>query len=84
MEQRKSGTKYVATPKSLRTVLKDKDINRMKDVADMVGVKEATISRFDKQTRYDTNTLVSIMKVFDLTIDDLFTIKENEDFEGAD
>jgi DNA-binding Xre family transcriptional regulator len=82
MDERSIKTRFIATPRSLRTVLKDKEVNRMKDVANEVGVKEATISRFDKQTRYDINTLVSLMKTYELTLEDLFIIEENELYEN--
>ncbi|HYK74329.1 MAG TPA: hypothetical protein VEV44_14630, partial [Pseudoneobacillus sp.] len=42
-----------------------------------------TISRFDNQSRYDINTLASISRTLGVTIDELFTIEENNLFRGT-
>jgi DNA-binding Xre family transcriptional regulator len=69
--------KYTATPR-LKEVMKEKGISSQKELAELVGVKEPTISRFDSQKRYDIDTLVSICKVLDVTIDELFIIEKRE------
>jgi transcriptional regulator with XRE-family HTH domain len=51
-----------------------------KKLAEMVGVTEPTISRFDTQSRYDIDVLVSISKALEVSIEDLFVIEENEKF----
>ena len=73
-------TKYIAKPR-LRAVLKEKGITSQKEFAAMVGVKEPTISRFDSQTRYDINTLVSISKVLEVPLEELFIIETNKNAE---
>ncbi|MDT0160266.1 helix-turn-helix transcriptional regulator [Bacillus sp. AG4(2022)] len=80
-------TRYIAKPK-LKELLKSKKIKEkigsQKELARLVGVKEPTISRFDNQTRYDINTLVSISKELGVSIEDLFTIEENPNYIQLD
>lgn len=71
--------RYIATPKNLREMLNKAGIATQKEFAEMVGVKEATISRFDSQTRYDIDVLVSVSKALGVTIEDLFEIRKNEE-----
>ncbi|MCP1159450.1 helix-turn-helix domain-containing protein [Bacillus infantis] len=80
-------TRYIAKPK-LKELLKDKKIKEkvgsQKELARLVGVKEPTISRFDNQTRYDINTLVSISKELGVSIEELFHIEENPNYLNLD
>ncbi len=73
-------TKYIAKPRLKELLSERDDIETYQQFADMVGVKKSTISRFDKQGRYDINTLISIIKVLDCTVDELFDIEFNEDY----
>lgn len=68
--------RYHATPKKLKSVLEEAGIKTQKEFAQMVGVKEATISRFDSQTRYDIDVLVSVSKALKKPIEELFIIEE--------
>lgn len=76
-------TRYIAKPK-LKKLLKDKKYKdkykNQKELALAVGVKDPTISRFDTQTRYDINTLVSISRELGVSIEDLFDIEENPNY----
>jgi len=78
MKQNTVTTRYIATPRLKEIISERDDIQSMDQLADWVGVKRPTISRFDSQGRYDINTLVSVMKVLDVNIDELFDIKINE------
>ncbi|MGM0807493.1 MAG: helix-turn-helix domain-containing protein [Bacillota bacterium] len=69
---------YEAKPR-LREVMKQKGFTSQKEFASLVGVKEPTISRFDSQTRYDINTLVSVAKILEVSIEELFTISMSND-----
>lgn len=71
--------RYKATPKSTRELMKKNEIKTQKELAQLAGVKEATISRFDSQTRYDIDVLVSLSKALDIKIEDMFTIEENKE-----
>lgn len=68
--------RYHATPKKLKTLLDAAGIKTQKEFAELVGVKEPTISRFDSQTRYDIDVLVSVSKALGMTIEELFIIEE--------
>ncbi|MFD2681490.1 helix-turn-helix domain-containing protein [Bacillus seohaeanensis] len=74
--------KYVARPKKIRELMKLKGIKTQKELAVLVGVKEATISRFDSQTRYDIDVLISVSKALEMPVEDLFEIKENKEGEA--
>jgi transcriptional regulator with XRE-family HTH domain len=69
--------KYKATPR-MNEIRKERGING-KELAEMVGVTEPTISRFDSQKRYDIDVLVSVSKALGVTIEDLFTIEEHKE-----
>ena len=70
--------KYKAIPR-LHEVRKEKGIKTSKELAQMVGVSEPTISRFDSQKRYDIDVLVSVSKVLGVPIEELFYIEENKE-----
>ena len=78
-----SETRYIAKPK-LKKLLSEFESKMkypsQKDIALAAGVKEPTISRFDSQSRYDINTLVSISKVLEVKIEDLFDIEKNPNY----
>ncbi|MBH0159865.1 helix-turn-helix transcriptional regulator [Fictibacillus sp. 26RED30] len=57
---------------------KEKGING-KELAQMAGVTEPTISRFDSQKRYDIDVLVSVSRALDVPMQELFTIEQNKD-----
>ncbi|CAM5432869.1 helix-turn-helix transcriptional regulator [Bacillus circulans] len=67
--------KYKAVPR-MHEVRKEKGIKTSKELAQLVGVTEPTISRFDSQKRYDIDVLVSVSKALDVQIEDLFIIEE--------
>nr|WP_259544450.1 helix-turn-helix transcriptional regulator [Heyndrickxia oleronia] len=73
--------KYKAKPR-LKELLKEKGIDKQKKFALMVGVTEPTISRFDTQTRYDIDVLVSVSKALNVPIEELFYIEENEETDS--
>jgi len=73
--------KFIAKPRLRELLRENGKFKSQKEFAVAVGVKEPTISRFDSQTRYDINTLASISRVLGVSIDDLFVIEENKDFE---
>lgn len=73
--------KYKAKPR-LKELLKEKGIDKQKEFALMVGVTEPTISRFDTQTRYDIDVLVSVSKALNVPIEELFYIEENEETDS--
>lgn len=75
--------KYKATPR-MHEIRKAKGISTNKELAEMVGVSEPVISRFDKQNRYDIDVLVSISKALDVTLEELFIIKENDEIKDAE
>ncbi|WP_303984655.1 helix-turn-helix domain-containing protein [Niallia circulans] len=72
-------TRFVAKGR-LKELLEQSEYPNQKEFAKAVGVGEPTISRFDSQTRYDINTLVSISRVLGVTVDELFIIEENENY----
>ena len=59
----------------LSKILTEKDI-KQKELALMTGLTEPTISRFDKQTRYDIETLFRISRALNSAIEDLFEVIE--------
>lgn len=59
----------------LSEILTEREL-RQKDLAEMAGTTEATISRFSRQSRYEIETLVRISRALDLQIEDLFTIED--------
>lgn len=67
--------KYTATPKM--TVLRKEQGLTGEDLAELSGVTQATISRFDRQIRYDINVLISLSRALGVTIEELFTVEED-------
>jgi transcriptional regulator with XRE-family HTH domain len=69
--------KFIVKPR-LRELLSKSKFKNQKEFAEIVGVKEPTISRFDSQTRYDIVTLVAISRALGVSIDDLFVVAEQQ------
>jgi transcriptional regulator with XRE-family HTH domain len=69
--------KYKAKPR-MNEIRKERGING-KELAEMVGVTEPTISRFDSQSRYDIDVLISVSKALKVSVEDLFHIEENKE-----
>lgn len=55
----------------LNEILKERGWTQKK-LVEMTGINQATISRFDSQSRFDANHLFTIAKVLELQIEDLF------------
>ena len=67
--------KYDVTPR-LKSLLVEKGYSSQKEFAQLCGLPEPTISRFDSQRRYDIYTLAVISRTLKVTMDELFYIKE--------
>ncbi|MGM7724384.1 helix-turn-helix domain-containing protein [Metabacillus sp. Hm71] len=67
---------YKVTPK-ITEILSERNISQ-KQLAEMTGLTEATISRFKKQDRFDIATLVAVSRALNLSIEDLFHIEETK------
>jgi transcriptional regulator with XRE-family HTH domain len=48
-----------------------------KQLAAITGLSEPAISRFDRQTRYDINTIFIIARALNLNVEDLFEVEDN-------
>ncbi|WP_369899722.1 helix-turn-helix domain-containing protein [Bacillus manliponensis] len=64
------------TPR-LSEILAERNL-RQKDLAEMAGTTEATISRFSRQSRYEIETLIRISTALELKIEDLFVVEDAE------
>lgn len=62
------------TPR-LSEILAERNL-RQKDLAEMSGTTEATISRFSRQSRYEIETLIRISNALELKIEDLFVVED--------
>jgi transcriptional regulator with XRE-family HTH domain len=69
--------KYKAIPR-MNEIRKERGING-KELAELVGVTEPTISRFDSQKRYDIDVLISVSKALGVTVEELFIIEEHKE-----
>jgi transcriptional regulator with XRE-family HTH domain len=56
----------------MHEIRKAKGIKTNKELAQMVGVSEPVISRFDYQTRYDIDELISVSKALEVSVEELF------------
>jgi transcriptional regulator with XRE-family HTH domain len=56
----------------MHEIRKAKGIKTNKELAQMVGVSEPVISRFDSQTRYDIDVLISVSKALEVSVEELF------------
>ncbi|EIF14783.1 helix-turn-helix transcriptional regulator [Bacillus velezensis] len=57
-------------------MMKEKGIQSQKDLADLVGSTEVTISRFKTNTRYDITTLFIINRGLNVPMENLFYVEE--------
>ncbi|MED3911223.1 helix-turn-helix transcriptional regulator [Peribacillus simplex] len=80
MANQSKNTRFKAKPK-MNEIRKAKGING-KELAALAGVTEPTISRFDSQSRYDIDVLVSVSKALGVTIEELFEINEHKEEDG--
>ncbi|MGM7634145.1 helix-turn-helix domain-containing protein [Bacillus sp. Hm123] len=62
----------------LNSILKERGITQMK-LAEMSGVPQGSISRFDKNNRHEATHLFAIAQALDLSIEDLFEVIESEE-----
>lgn len=65
---------YSVTP-ILSKILKERNITQS-EFAEITGISQATISRFDRSSQHLDMHLVIISRALDLSIEDLFTIIE--------
>jgi transcriptional regulator with XRE-family HTH domain len=65
---------YIVKPK-LNKILKQRNMTQ-KDLADLTGISQAAISRFDRNAQHIDSYLVAISRALNLTIEDLFDIDE--------
>ncbi|MEC1338184.1 helix-turn-helix transcriptional regulator [Bacillus velezensis] len=56
--------------------MKEKGIQSQKELADLVGSTEVTISRFKTNTRYDITTLFIINRGLNVPMEYLFYVEE--------
>ena len=59
----------------LYSILKERGITQT-ELAKMAGVPQGTISRFDRNLRYEATNLFAIAKALDLKVEDLFEITD--------
>lgn len=62
------------TPR-LREILKERNMTQMQ-LSELSGVKQATISRFDRNSGCDYITLFQLSKALEISIEELFTVEE--------
>jgi DNA-binding XRE family transcriptional regulator len=67
----------IVTPK-LMAVLKEKGITQMQ-LAEMSGVPQGSISRFDKNERHVDWHMFAIARALDLSVNDLFIISDTDE-----
>lgn len=67
---------YIVTPK-LMQILKERNLTQLQ-LAELSGVQQGTISRFDKNKQHMDIHLVMISKALNLQIEDLFEIEEEK------
>ncbi|MEK4030677.1 helix-turn-helix transcriptional regulator [Pseudobacillus sp. FSL P4-0506] len=67
----------IVKPK-LNFILKNRGITQMK-LAEMSGVPQGSISRFDKNNRHEAAHLFAISRALNLPIEDLFEVTEEEE-----
>ena len=62
---------------NLLPLLKERGLTQM-DLSNLSGVPQGSISRFDKNSRHESDHLFSIAKALNVTVDKLFIIEELE------
>ncbi|MBT2723068.1 helix-turn-helix transcriptional regulator [Bacillus sp. ISL-46] len=65
---------YIATPK-LNKILEERGLKQI-HLAQMTGIPQGTISRFDRSRQHMMSNLITIAKALDLSVEDLFEIEE--------
>lgn len=68
---------YVVTPK-LGQILKDRGMTQSQ-LAQLTGIPQGTISKFDKNERHQDVHLVAISRALNINIEGLFDIKSIDD-----
>ncbi|AWB45305.1 transcriptional regulator [Paenibacillus sp. CAA11] len=66
----------IVTP-CLGEILKERGITQTQ-LSQMSGVPQGSISRFDKNTRHEDAHLFAISRVLNVSIEELFTLREAE------
>ncbi|MGM7683563.1 helix-turn-helix domain-containing protein [Cytobacillus sp. Hm23] len=59
----------------LSKILKERNMTQ-RELADLSGVTQATISRFDRNSRFEAKHLFAISRALDVTIEELFEAVE--------
>ncbi|KJE29023.1 helix-turn-helix family protein [Geobacillus kaustophilus] len=62
----------------LSKILKERGMTQM-ELSEKSGVNQATISRFDKSTRFEAWHLIAISRALGVSIEDLFEVIETSD-----
>lgn len=65
---------YKVTPR-LGQILKQKGMTQTQ-LSELTGIPQGTISKFDRNRQHQDVHIVTILKILDLTIDELFEIEE--------
>ncbi|CAM3676872.1 hypothetical protein GCM10009865_47390 [Aeromicrobium ponti] len=68
--------KYIVEPK-LNQILKERNMTQL-ELAELTGIPQASISRFNKNKQHMAVHLVLISKALGVSIEDLFEIKEGD------
>ncbi|MHA7963563.1 helix-turn-helix domain-containing protein [Paenibacillus sp. CAU 1782] len=63
-------------PKLLK-ILKERGLTQI-DLAEMAGITQAAVSRFDRNVQYRIDHLFKISKALNLPIEELFEVEEQE------
>lgn len=67
---------YIVKPR-LSEILKERAWTQTK-LADLAGIPQAAISRFDKNNSHSDTHLVAISRALEISIDDLFKVEIKE------
>ncbi|MBG9776159.1 helix-turn-helix domain-containing protein [Brevibacillus laterosporus] len=67
----------IITPK-LNQILKQRKMTQS-ELSILTGIPQGTISRFDKNSRFEISHLYAISKALGIRIEDLFEISKNEE-----
>lgn len=68
--------KITITPK-LNQILKDRQMTQ-NELSELTGIPQGTISRFDKNSRFEISYLFTISKALGIGIEDLFEMTQEE------
>jgi transcriptional regulator with XRE-family HTH domain len=61
----------------LLSILKERSLTQI-DLAEMAGITQAAVSRFDRNVQYRIDHLFKISKALNLSIEELFEVEEQE------